>query len=242
MSYGCYIVDDEAEVASLIIDYVNRHEELLLLGYEPDPVVAARKLTSGEIKADICFLDIQMAGIDGLELGKMVRHLTAIIFTTGYEKYALESYDLDAVDFLLKPVRYARFIESIEKAKRYLATQPGHHAAGNSFFFVKDVLRNTIVKISSSDVIYIEGHGNFVFLHLSGNQKTVMTNLSMTATAAKAPDQQWVQVHKGYIVNIAHVGLLVGNEIKLSNGGKVPLSRRYRNDFMDRLKLNRRSG
>jgi two-component system LytT family response regulator len=238
MNLGCYIIDDEQSSAELLIEYIRRHDGLHLLGYEQDPGIAASKILSGEIKADLCFLDVQMAGIDGIELGKMIRNITGIIFSTGYREYAPEAYELDAIDYLLKPVRYARFIESIEKSKRFLAAKYERQVSPTDIFFIKDVINNTTIKVKSTDLICIQSNGNFVFLHINGRQKPVMTNLSMTAAASKVSGQKLAQVHKGFVINIAHITLLDGNLIKLSNDEKVPLSRRFRNDFIDQLKIN----
>lgn len=235
MKYGCYIVDDEPLPATLIIDYVNRHDELFLIEYESNPEVAAAKLLSGEIKADICFLDVQMAGIDGIELAKLIKHLTGIIFTTGYREYAPEAYELDAIDYLLKPVRYVRFIEAIEKAKRYFSDKPSNIDIASDFFFVKDVLSVKKTKIFSDDLVAIEGNGNFGIIHRASSPKPIMSNLSMRAIAAKAASQNLCKVHKSFVVNLAHVVTLYGNEITMTGDLKVSLSRRYRSQFLDKM-------
>lgn len=229
MSYGCYIVDDEPGVAALLIDYVNRHEELHLLGYEQDPFNATQKLLSGEIKADLCFLDVQMGGITGVEIADKVRNLTTVIFISAFKEYAFDSYEVDAVDYLLKPVRYVRFAEAIEKAKRLWAAKV-ESSENKACIFVKDVFSGKLVKMSNADLIAIEGNGNYVFLHIAGLDKPIMTNLTMKSAAAKLPDQSLVRTHKQYIVNLEHVTAINGNEIQ-TGSMVVPLSRRYRNHF-----------
>lgn len=229
MSYGCYIVDDESEIARLIISFVERHEELHLLGYEQNPYIAVQKLLSGEIQADLCLLDVQMGGITGVEIADKVRNLTTIIFISAFKEYAFDSYELDAVDYLLKPVRYVRFAEAIEKAKRLWAAR-SEGSESKAYFFVKDVFSGKLVKISNADLIVIEGNGNFVFLHVAGLHKPIMTNLSMIAAAGKLTDQSLARTHKQFIVNLTHITTIDGNEIYAANM-VVPLSRRYRNAF-----------
>lgn len=238
MKYQCYIVDDEALPASLIIDYVNRHEDLELIAYEPDPAVALSQILSGNVKPDICFLDVQMAGINGIELAKLIKHVTTVIFTTGYRDYAPESYEAEAIDYLLKPVRYVRFLEAVEKAKRDLAKNRSALKKQLDLFFVKDVLQNKMLMIKLDNLVAIEGNGNYVLLHILGAKKSILTNMTMGAIIAKAQSDLLVQVHKKFIVNLSHVVALTGNEITLSGDKKVILSRRQRNLFISSLNGN----
>jgi Response regulator of the LytR/AlgR family len=231
---NCYIVDDEPVVASLMIEYVNRHEELFFMGYESDPFTALSKIQSGQIKPDVCFLDIQMAGIGGLEIAKAIKHLSYIVFTTGYTDYAAEAYELDATDYLLKPVRYVRFQESIEKVKRAL-TATKSPKIELDYFFVKDVNRCNMIKIIVPELQVIEGCGNFVKLHIRDANMLVMTNLSMAKVMETIKSVHFVQVHKSYIINLYHVASLMGNEITMEGGAKIPLSKHYKGQFISKL-------
>lgn len=235
MKFGCYIVDDEPVTASLIIEYINRHDDLILLGYESNSVIAASKLLSDEIMPDISFFDIQMPGIDGIELGTMVRHKTAIIFTTAFREYAPEAYELDAVDYLLKPVRYTRFIEAIEKAKRNIVTKRNLGTIQSDLIFVKDVMNGQITRIVSSELLAVQGNGNFVLLHVLSSDKPIMTNLSMTTVVDKVRNQKFVQVHKSYIINLQHIVSISGNEITMSKNMKVSLSKHFRTVFLNSI-------
>lgn len=233
MRIYCFVVDDELHSTQLMVEYIERTEGLELVGFEYDPISASKKILSGEIQADLTFLDIEMKGMDGMELGKLIKHETGIIFTTGHRDYAPEAYELDAIDYLLKPIRYVRFVEAIEKAKRYLSSKfPERAKEGSDSMLLRDVMNGRMVKVDNADLLYIEGHGNFVLVHTK-LPKPIMTNMSMTGIAAKVTSQRMVQVHKRFIVNIAHVESLFGNEITMANGNKVPLSRRYRKQFLD---------
>lgn len=229
MSYSCYIIDDESEMAKQIISYVERHEELYLLGYEQDSYIAAQKLLSGEIKPDLCFLEVQLGSITGLEIARIIHKLTTIIFISGSKEYAVDAYETDAVDYLLKPVQYMRFVEAVEKAKRLWMAK--RESSDRAYFFVKDVFSGKLLRVLNADLLAIEGNGNFVFLHIAGQHKPVMTNLSMTAASAKPSDQCLLKSHKRFIVNLAHITAINGNEIEVGDM-TIPLSRRCRSDFL----------
>lgn len=233
MKITCYIIDDTPPEASLVIEYVHRTDELQLLGYEADPAVALSRLLSGEVKPDVCFLEIRMSSIDGLEIGRAIKHLCCVVFITGFTEYVSEAYELDATDYLLKPVPYLRFLKCIEKVKRSLSTTPVLNEV--SYFFIKDVNSCTIIRVNIHDLQVIEGNGNFVKLHLRDVLKPVMTNLSMTKILELIRSVHFVQVHKSYIINLLHVVSLMGNEITLTNGFKVTVSRNFKSHFTNKL-------
>lgn len=235
MKIACYIIDDESHVASLMIEYVKRNEELRLLGYESDPIVALAKIQSGEIKPDVCFLDVQMPGIGGIEIARAIKHLCCVVFTTGYTDYAADAYELDATDYLLKPVRYIRFLDSIEKVKRSMAVSKSIIKTEVNYIFVKDVNKYNTIKVNVSDLQVIQGCGNFVKLHSQGTEKFIMTNLSMGKIIETIKSPHFVQVHKSYIINLNHVTSLMGNEVTLTGDIKIPVSKHYKGQFIQKL-------
>src|ERR1700744_6614696 len=127
MQTNCYIVDNEEHAIGVLADYINTTEGLELAGTTLNPVAAHREIMSGKIKADITFLDIEMPQLSGLELAEQIQAKTHVIFTTAHEQFALKAFDLDVVDYLLKPITYARFLSSVKRVKekqllRYAAT------------------------------------------------------------------------------------------------------------------------
>ena len=235
MKITCYIVDDEPLVASLIIEYVKRNEELHLLGYESDPKVALSKIQSGEIKPDVCFLDVQMAGIGGIEIARAIKHLCCVVFTTGYTDYAADAYELDATDYLLKPVRYIRFLDSIEKVKRSLSLSKSNAVTELSYIFVKDVNRFNTIRVNIPELLVIQGCGNFVKLHTQDTERPILTNLSMAKVIETIKSPHFIQVHKSFIINVNHMVSLMGNEVTLTRGTKIPVSKHYRSQFIQKL-------
>lgn len=232
MKIYCYIIDDEKDSASLILEYIERTDGIELLDSEQDPLVAVHHILSGEINPDIVFLDIEMNGMDGITLAKKVKNQTGVIFTTGHRDYAPEAYELDVIDYLLKPIRYVRFLEAIEKAKRYLSLKNPGKESGEDFIWLRDALNSKMLKFNHRDIQYIEGNGNYSFVH-SNLSKPVLTNQTMIGIAEKLTTQRMAKVNKRFIVNFAHVVSLYTNEITMTNGNKVPLSRRYRKQFLD---------
>lgn len=232
MSITCYVVDDEAHCTDLLREYIERTEGLTFLGSEHDPMVAEQKILSGTIRADITFLDIEMQGMDGIELAIRIKERTGIVFTTGHVEYGANAYALDAHDYLLKPITYRRFLEAVDKTRRNILARA--KARETDFFFARDVMNGKLTKIDGREVQYIESNGNFVFIH-TGQRKPIMTSGSMAGIAEKTGIQHLIRVHKGYVINLAHVDHVYGNEITMANGDKVPLSRRYRKPFLDKL-------
>lgn len=235
MKTTCYIIDDQPLEAALVIEYVQRTEALQLLGHETDPAVALSRILSGEIKPDICFLDIRMTGMDGLEIGRAIKHLCCVVFTTGCTDYVSDAYELDATDYLIKPVPYIRFLKCIEKVKRSLALSQVSPVNEVNYFFVKDVNNYTIIRVNTPELQVVAGNGNFVKLYLRDVLKPIMTNLSMTKVLDQIHSQHFIQVHKSYIVNLSHVVSLMGNEITLTNGLKITVSRNFKSQFTSKL-------
>ena len=229
MKIYCYVMGDGSPSTDLMTDYIARTGGLELIGIEQDPVVAAERILSGRIRSDLTFLDIGTKGMDGMELAKLIRHETAIIFMAEHRDYAPEAYELDAIDYLLKPIRYVRFLEAVEKAKRYLSARMKDTL---DFMLLRDVMCSRMVKVNHADLLYLEGYGNFVLVH-TRLPKPIMVSGSMVGIAAKLVSQRMVQVHKRFVVNIAHVESLYGNEITMSNGDQVPVSRRFRRQLLD---------
>lgn len=235
MSITCYIIDQEPQEASPVIEYVEQNNELIQLGYECDPRIALTRILSGEIRPDVCFLAIGMAEIDGIEIARTIKHLCCVVFTTKFSDYVSEAYELDATDYLLKPVRYLRFMKCIEKVKRSLALSKFEQMVEVGYFFVKDVTKYTIVRVITAELQLIEGCGNFVKLHLINDAQPVMTNLSMIKIMTQIGSTHFVQVHKSYIINLAHIVHLTGNEITLTNGRKVNVGKKFKGHFINRI-------
>lgn len=237
MSYTCYIIDDEFHACRLMEEYVEKTEGLESLGHERNPRVALERIRNGELRPDIVFLDIEMKGMSGITFGELVSDRPLIVYTTGFGEYATRAYDLDAVDYLMKPIRYERFCQAVNKAFQLLDYRFHKAKSGDGFFFVRDAMSSKLVKVKTRDLMYIEGFGNFVKIHCDG-QQVILSSGGMASTAEMATNEYMVQIHKKYIVNLYHLSMVYGNQAVMTDNEKLPISRRFRKGLLRTIRKN----
>jgi DNA-binding LytR/AlgR family response regulator len=225
---NCLVVDDEPIAREGIMEYIRQIEYLNPVAQCKSAVEAAGLLQKNKI--DLIFLDIQMPKLTGIEFLKALADPPLVIFTTAYSEYALEGFELDVVDYLLKPISFARFLKSAEKAQSYLHARNKEVSITNEFFFIK--CNGKIEKIIMADVIYIEAMANYVIIHT--RQKKYITYLTFSGIEEQLPAQLFVRIHKSYLVAISAIQTIDGNEVITSSMG-LPLSKNYRNDVMNRI-------
>jgi DNA-binding LytR/AlgR family response regulator len=225
---NCLVVDDEPIAREGIMEYIRQIEYLNPVAQCKSAVEAAGLLQKNKI--DLIFLDIQMPKLTGIEFLKALADPPLVIFTTAYSEYALEGFELDVVDYLLKPISFARFLKSAEKAQSYLHARNKEVSITNEFFFIK--CNGKIEKIIMADVIYIEAMSNYVIIHT--RQKKYITYLTFSGIEEQLPAQLFVRIHKSYLVAISAIQTIDGNEVITSSMG-LPLSKNYRNDVMNRI-------
>lgn len=232
MKLSALIVDDEPLALDLLERYVVRTPFLELKGKCASAGEALQVLSAGGI--DVAFLDIQMPGMNGLELSRLTGDGTKVIFTTAFPQYALEGFRADAVDYLLKPFDYAEFLRGANKALKWFSmsrsdgdqatrdTSPGH-------IFVKTDYRQ--VRVTLSEVLYIEGLKDYVKIYVSGAAKPVVTLSRLKAMEDILPATDFVRVHRSFIVNVNAVEVIERQRIVF---GKtyVPVSDSYREAFL----------
>jgi DNA-binding LytR/AlgR family response regulator len=221
----CLIIDDEPLALDLLEDNLKHVHSIQ---------IAARCRNAGEAilamqkePIDLIFSDIYMPGINGLQLIKSLTNRPMVIFVTAYEKFALEGFELDVIDYLVKPVPLDRFLKACHKAidlfelRRSYVPQP---VVKNYFFLHADY---NLIKISFEQVEYIEGLKDYVKVHFTNQQKPVLSRISLKAVELQLPADQFFRVHKSFLVNLQHVSQLRRARIKLINT-EVPLSDSYR--------------
>ena len=195
----CMIVDDEPLAVRLLESYVEKMPDLELLASYTDSITAINAVK--EQKPDLLFLDIQMPNIDGMELAHSLPEGTHIIFTTAFKEYAFESYEVNALDFLLKPIRYNKFLGSIEKARKLFDTQqtvqPIQHP-NTVFIRVDGEWRN----ISVDQITYVNGMKDYVMFYLDGEKKPLISHLTMKAVEEMLPTDKFLRIHRSYIVAV----------------------------------------
>lgn len=230
MKLTCLVVDDEAPARKLISDYVSKISWLELAGTCENGTEALNVIRQQRI--DILLLDIQMPDMTGIELLKELDHKPITIFVTAYQEHALKGFELDVIDYLLKPVSFERFKKAIDKTIDYIGFQKSHGSkdANRDYFFLKTDTR--IIKIVFSEISLIEAHREYV--KVVTPSKKIMSLMSMNKIVELLPDD-FVRIHRSYIVNLRHLDEVKGN---LAQIGKefYPISKNFRDAFF--LKLN----
>ncbi len=225
---NCLVVDDEPIAREGIMEYIRQIDYLNAVAQCKSAAEAAGLLQKNKI--DLMFIDIQMPKLTGIEFVKALSDPPLIIFTTAYSEYALEGFELDVVDYLLKPISFPRFLKSVEKAQSYLHARNKEVSITQDFFFVK--CNGKIEKIIMADVIYIEAMANYVIIHT--RQKKYIAYLTFSGIEEQLPAHLFVRIHKSYLVAISAIQTIEGTEV-ITSSMRLPLSKNYRNDVMNRI-------
>ncbi|MNU20690.1 Transcriptional regulatory protein YehT [compost metagenome] len=229
---SCYIIDDQFPNLILLEKYIGETEGVYLAGKESDSIKAMNQLLEGEITADITFVDIDMPGISGLELASLINHLTSIVFITAHRQYGPEAFNLNAVDYLLKPISYTRFTEAVAKASD-LQSHRTRPIAPRDSFFINGTGKGSWIRVAFADVLYIKGESNYVNYVLKGN--SYLSYSSMEKAERNVLQHNFIRIHKSYIVNMNHITKIDGATVTLSNGESLPIGRSYKDAVMKRL-------
>ena len=204
MTISCIIVDDEPLAVKLLESFVAKTPELELLGSFTDSVEAINAIK--EQQPNLLFLDIQMPDLNGMELAHMIPSKTRVIFTTAFKEYAFESYEVKALDFLLKPIRYNKFMVAIEKAKEWFSAQGAATNANvpsaKSVFLKVD---GEYQQIAFSQILYVCGMKDYVMFYLEDVRKPLITHLTMKSVEDMLPPQQFMRVNRSYIVALEKI-------------------------------------
>lgn len=233
---NCIVIDDEPLAIRLLSDYIEKTNGLALLKAFSNPIEALQY--AGENRPDLIFLDIQMPELTGIQFMKIANGKYPIILTTAYDNYALDSYEFDVIDYLLKPISLDRFMIAANKAKERLqapaTTAPSISSpapsAGPGYIFVKSDYKT--LKISLAEILYLEGLGDYVCIHLPG--KKILTLEKMKHLATTLPDSNFIRVHKSYLVAIDKIDFIERNRIVI-NEQRLPIGATYKDAFWNRI-------
>jgi DNA-binding LytR/AlgR family response regulator len=232
---NCIAVDDEPLALDIIENYVAKHPDLNLVARCNNAAEASEVLKNRQV--DLMFLDIQMPEISGLNFIKSMDKKPLFMFTTAYPDYALEGFELDAIDYLLKPIAYDRFERAVEKAKEYFKLKASSDLAEtdmeNEFFFVK--ANQKLIKLSYNEIYYVEAFADYVKIFLA--DKKIVTLQTMKNMEKKLPSNLFSRVHRSYIVNRGHVASFSGTKLEV-NGVAIPIGKNYKEDFIGIMKSN----
>ena len=216
-SLRCFVVDDEPLAVKMLENFIARTPFLELAASFTDPVLALSEMRTQA--PDLVFLDIQMPDLSGMELSRMVPAGTRIIFTTAFKQYAFESYEVSALDFLLKPIRYQKFLEAAEKAREWFALKeaataaaspaapaPASEAKTSTFFKVDGALR----KVEFDDILFVEGMKDYVMVFLASQKQPLVTHVTMKGMEEMLPAGQFMRIHRSFIVALDKVASVSG--------------------------------
>lgn len=225
------IVDDEPLAQDIIETYVNQLPNLQLVAKCSDAIEANRILQNEHI--DLMFLDIQMPQLTGIEFMKSLDNPPLVIFTTAYSEYAVEGFEMNAVDYLLKPISMDRFMKAVNKAEVKLKESTPSSTTDDSedYFFVK--ADKKLVKVNFDEILYIEGLKDYVIIRQVEGR--VITLQTMKSLEVKLPSKQFKRIHRSYIVNTKRIKALVGNMVELKEKGEtksIPVGKIYREDLL----------
>ena len=226
----CIIVDDEPLAVRLLESYVEKTPDLELMASFTDSINAINAIKTQ--RPDLIFLDIQMPNIDGMELAHSLPEETRVIFTTAFKEYAFESYEVNALDFLLKPVRYNKFLAAVEKARKLYqqpsAPQPQQQTT--LFIRVEGEWRNVTI----DQITYVNGMKDYVMFYLDNEPKPLITHLTMKAVEEMLPKEKFLRVHRSYIVAVDKIQkvdrndcIYIGKEIIHIPDGYLPAFRQF---------------
>jgi DNA-binding LytR/AlgR family response regulator len=228
---SCYIIDDEFHAIEILSDLIALTPGLELAGHQTSPLMALEDLQSSR-PPDITFIDIHMPELSGMAFAAHVQQLTTVIFTTAYAKFAVEAFERDAFDYLLKPISQERFLTCITKYKKKLggpAARPKE-----DFFYVKSDVKGKMVRINTPDITYIEGALNYVIIHLLSDTKQI-TYLTMSEIEQYLPENDFLRIHKSFIVNTQKIRFITGEEISLVDKSILSIGSAYKAQFLERL-------
>jgi DNA-binding LytR/AlgR family response regulator len=233
----CLAVDDEAPALLILADYISQLPFLELVGTTTNPIEALTMVQQGQV--DLVFLDIQMPKLTGLQFLKLAGNKCKVVLTTAYPEYALEGYENDVVDYLLKPISFERFFKAAQKALALLpspaapapvaapvsAASPVLAPPAAGHMFVKGESKNKFLRVNYADILYIEGLSNYVSIQLPAQR--VVTYQTLKELAETLPQPTFLRVHKSFIVSLDKIRMVDGNTIYIQDK-EIPVSDTYR--------------
>lgn len=236
------IVDDEPLALDVLETYIEKIPELNLVKRCNNALEANEVLKSHDI--DLMFLDIQMPQLTGTDFLKTLSNPPLVIFTTAYANYAIEGFELNAIDYLLKPISLERFMKAVNKAVEQIELQRKDSAAtiassdDPNFIFVK--ADKKLIKVSYDEIIYIEGLKDYVIIRQDTSR--IITLQTMKSLEEKLPDHIFKRIHRSYIVNLNKINAIVGNMVEVMEKGQakhLPVGKNYRDELLEIINKNR---
>lgn len=222
MNLKCVAIDDEPLALELIKNYVSQISELQLVNTFSDAVAGVEFLK--ETPIDLLFIDINMPEISGLDLVRSLEEKPLIIFTTAYRQFAFEGFELNAVDYLLKPIDFERFSKAVGKAIEYYSVKNSNRKEVTDSLFVYSEYK--LMKIAFSEIEYIETMEDYIKIHVTSG-KPVLTLMSLKKALEKLPEDKFRRIHRSYVVPVSKVKSIANRKVILASGKDLPISETY---------------
>ncbi|MFZ4401093.1 MAG: LytR/AlgR family response regulator transcription factor [Bacteroidales bacterium] len=221
---NCIAIDDEPLALEIISAYASKVSFLELKGVFTDPFKAAEIIRQEKI--DLIFLDIEMPDLSGMQFLKSLKQQPMVIFVTAYSQYAVESFNMDAIDYLLKPIEFERFFKAVNKACDYYNFIHNQHSPEENYIFVKSDYQ--IKKINIDDISHIEGLDDYIKIYCG--EEFVLCLMTLKSILSKLPGYKFIRVHRSYIVSISHIDSIQRMRIYIKKH-IIPVSESYSTDF-----------
>lgn len=226
MKINCLIIDDEPWALDLMEDFIQKIPYLRLVARCEGPIAARPYFDQEEI--DLIFLDIRMPDLSGIQFLKTLSKKPSVIFVTAYNEFAVEGFELDAVDYLLKPVPFDRFVGAVSKAYEYISFRKSNKQLNTNEDFIFIKTSHKIQKIFYEDIIYLEGLKDYTRIHLSGSRKPIVTLQSLKYFESRLPSTNFIRIHRSYIVSLRKLDTVSRKTVFLGET-ELPCSEHYRN-------------
>lgn len=228
----CIIIEDEQLATDLLLSYIEKISYINCLATFPNAIEAYTFISENDV--DIIFVDIDMPGMKGTDFVKSLRGDYKIIFTTACEQFALEAFDLDALDYITKPIEFSRFVKALNKATKYNIPVTNNKTEAEKLFIKVD---GKIINILLDDILYIQGMQRYIQIFTKDDNKyTSLTSLFKLSESL--PKDKFLRVHKSYIINVDNISSIEGNIIRI-NSKIIPISKGKRDKFFKDLAENK---
>ena len=230
---SCIAIDDEPLALDLLEDNIKQVPYLMLAGRFSNAIDALQLLKAQNI--DLVFLDIQMPGLTGLQFIQSLTVKPMFILVTAYEKFALEGFNLNVVDYLVKPVSLDRFIKACNKASELFELKQKKSSgikSNDDYFFIN--VDYSLVKVMYNNIIWIEGLKDYIKIHLKGSNKPIVTRMAMKSVEDQLPESMFMRIHKSYIVSKNFISAVKRNAVFMENATELPVGENYK-DRIDEL-------
>ncbi len=233
MTIKCIAVDDEPLALDIIKDYISQVPFLKLMKTFNDGISVLEYLATNSV--DLIFLDIEMGGLSGTQLLKTLQKKPRVIMTTAYRNYAVDAFDLDVTDYLLKPFSFERFLKAVEKSCNSLKEGQNDHVQSGSdkdYFFVKSGYK--ILKVNYDDILYIEGLSEYIIIKTKA--VNIITLQSFKNIEKTLPESRFIRIHKSYLVSLSKIDSVEGQNVNIANK-QLPIGNKYKKRFFEAISL-----